>query len=59
MAELIKCGTQHVVTYDLIKELQLTLDKTLYRQLNKGAFEKAPPYVQLYSFVLHTKVCQS
>ncbi len=55
MAELIKCGIQHVVTYDLMKEFELTLDKGLYRELVAGALKAGPPYVQLYSFVLHTK----
>jgi hypothetical protein len=55
MAELVKWGTQHVVTYDLIKEFDLTLDKDLYRELVVGAFKAGPPYVQLYSFMLHNK----
>ncbi|MBS7565652.1 hypothetical protein KHS38_14670 [Mucilaginibacter sp. Bleaf8] len=56
LAELIKLGTQHVVTYDLMKELERMLDKDLYQELIAGAFEKAPPYLQLYSFMLHTRV---
>lgn len=55
IAEAIKWGTQHVVAYDLMKELEQTLDKALYRKLTEGAFKEAPPYLQLYSFMLHTK----
>lgn len=55
MAEPIKWGTQHVVTYDLMKELKQSLDKTLYQKLTGGTFKEAPPYVQLYSFMLDTK----
>lgn len=55
LAELIKWGTQHVVTYDLMNELERTLDKALYQELTAGAFEMAPPYLQLYSFMLHTR----
>ncbi|QJD98248.1 hypothetical protein HH214_21390 [Mucilaginibacter robiniae] len=55
MAELIKWGTKHVITYDLMTELQNTLDKALYQELIDGAFEDAPPYVQMYSFMLHIK----
>lgn len=56
IAEAIKWGTQHVVTYDLMKELEKTLDRALYKKLTTGAFEEAPPYLQVYSFMLHTKV---
>lgn len=55
MAELIKWGTMHLVTYDLIMEFKKTLKKSLYNELIEQAFEKAPPYLQLYSFMMHTK----
>lgn len=55
IAEIIKCGTKHVVTYDLMKELEVTLEKALYRKLVAGALKAGPPYVQLYSFMLHNK----
>ncbi|MDB5285491.1 MAG: hypothetical protein JWR05_440 [Mucilaginibacter sp.] len=55
MAELIKWGTLHLVTYDLLMEFKKTLKKSLYSELIKQAFEKAPPYLQLYSFMIRTK----
>ncbi|WP_158829337.1 hypothetical protein [Mucilaginibacter lacusdianchii] len=55
IAEAIKWGTQHIVAYNLMKEMEQTLDKTLYQELTAGAFKEAPPYVQLYGFMLHTK----
>ncbi|MGF7078904.1 hypothetical protein [Mucilaginibacter sp. UYCu711] len=55
MAELIKWGTLHLVTYDLVMEFKKTLKKSLYNELIEQAFEKAPPYLQLYSFVMHYK----
>jgi len=55
MAELIKWGTLHLVTYDLVEEFNNTLKKSLYSELIEQAFEKAPPYLQLYSFVMHNK----
>lgn len=55
MAELIKWGTSHLVTYDLVMEFKKTLKKSLYTELIERAFEKAPPYLQLYSFVIHNK----
>jgi hypothetical protein len=55
MAELIKWGTLHVVTYDLIMDFKKILKEALYDELIEQAFEKAPPYIQLYSFMIHTK----
>lgn len=55
MAEIIKWGTLHLVTYDLVMEFKKTLKKSLYTELIEQAFEKAPPYLQLYSFVMHNK----
>ncbi|MEN0053051.1 MAG: hypothetical protein AAGC65_05250 [Mucilaginibacter sp.] len=55
MAELVKWGTLRLVTYDLVKEFKNTLKKSLYAELVEQAFEKAPPYLQLYSFVMHNK----
>ena len=45
-----------MVTNDLMKELEVTLDNALYQDLTAGAFEKVPPYLQLYHFMVHTKV---
>jgi len=55
MAELIKWGTRQLVTYDLIMDFKKVLKKTLYNELIEQAFEKAPPYLQLYSFMMSTK----
>jgi hypothetical protein len=55
MAELIKWGTLHLVTYDLVREFKNMLKKSLYAELIEQAFEKAPPYLQLYSFMMHSK----
>lgn len=55
MAELIKWGTLHLVTYDLMMEFKNTLKKSLYTELIEQAFQKAPPYLQLYGFVMHNK----
>jgi len=54
MAELIKWGTLHLVTYDLVMELKKALKKSLYFELIEQAFQKAPPYLQLYSFVMQS-----
>jgi hypothetical protein len=55
MAELIKWGTLHLVTYDLVIEFKETLKKSLFNELLQEAFQNAPPYLQLYSFMMHTK----
>jgi len=55
MAELIKWGTLHLVTYDLVMEFKKTLKGSLYAELIEQAFEKAPPYLQLYGFIVHNK----
>lgn len=55
MAELVKWGTLHLVTYDLITEFQKTLKKPLLNELTERAYHAAPPYIQLYSFMTHTK----
>ena len=55
MAELIKWGTLQLVTYDLIMDFKKVLKKALYNELIEQAFEKAPPYLQLYSFMMATK----
>jgi len=55
MAELIKWGTLQLVTYDLIMDFKKVLKKALYNELIEQAFEKAPPYLQLYSFMMDTK----
>jgi hypothetical protein len=55
MAELIKWGTLHLVTYNLVMEFKKTLKKSLYAELIEQAFQKAPPYHQLYSFMMSTK----
>ncbi|MDB4901943.1 MAG: hypothetical protein JWQ63_1224 [Mucilaginibacter sp.] len=55
MAELIKWGTLHLVTYDLVMEFKKTLKKSIYAELIEQAFQKAPPYLQLYNFMMHTK----
>jgi hypothetical protein len=55
MAELIKRGTLQLVTHDLIMNFKKVLRETLYDELIEQAFEKAPPYIQLYSFMMHTK----
>ncbi|MDB4918716.1 hypothetical protein [Mucilaginibacter sp.] len=55
IAELIKWGTPHVVTYDLAIDLKKMLKKSLYDELIEQAFQKAPPYLQLYSFMIHSK----
>ncbi|SDE97778.1 hypothetical protein SAMN05216464_111153 [Mucilaginibacter pineti] len=55
MAELIKWGALQLVTYDLIMDFKKVLKKALYNELIEQAFEKAPPYLQLYSFMMDTK----
>lgn len=55
MAEIVKWGTLHLVTYDLVIEFKKAIKKSLYNELLGEAFEKAPPYLQLYSFMKHTK----
>ena len=55
MAELIKWGILHLVTYDLVMEFKKTLNKSLYNELINKAIEKAPPYLQLYNFMIHIK----
>jgi len=55
MAELIKWGVLHLVTYNLVMEFKNTLKESLYAELIEQAFQKAPPYLQLYNFVIHNK----
>jgi hypothetical protein len=55
MADLIKWGMLYVVTYDLLMDFKKMLKKSLYHELIEQAFQKAPPYIQLYSFMMHTK----
>ncbi|MFD2144329.1 hypothetical protein [Mucilaginibacter antarcticus] len=55
MAELIKWGTLHLVAYDLIMDFQKTLKESLFHEVIEQSFHKAPPYLQLYSFIMHTK----
>ena len=55
IAELIKWGTPHVVNYNLVIDLKKMLKKSLYDELIEQAFQMAPPYLQLYSFMMHTK----
>lgn len=55
MAELIKWGTQYLVTYDLMMDFKKMLKKDLYKELLKQSIRHAPPYLQLYSFMMHKK----
>ncbi|MFI5139384.1 MAG: hypothetical protein ACHQIM_16295 [Sphingobacteriales bacterium] len=55
MAELIKWGTLHVMAYDLIADFKKTFQKDLYNELIEKSFYHAPPYLQLYTFMMHTK----
>jgi len=55
MAELIKWGSSHVITYDLVMDFKKTLKRDLYKELVGCAFHHAPPYLQLYSFMKETK----
>ena len=55
IADVIKLGTLQVVTYELVTDLKKMLKKSLYIELIEQAFQKAPPYLQLYSFVMSTK----
>ncbi|MFI5139270.1 MAG: hypothetical protein ACHQIM_15710 [Sphingobacteriales bacterium] len=55
MAELIKWGTQHLVTYDLMMDFKKTFKKDLYKELIEHSFHRAPPYMQLCSFMRERK----
>lgn len=55
MAELIKWGTLHVGTYNLMMDFKKTFKKDLYKELIVQSFHQAPPYLQLYTFMMHAK----
>jgi len=55
MAELIKWGILHIDTYNLVIEFKKILKRSLYTELIEQAYKKAPPYLQLYNFMMYTK----
>jgi hypothetical protein len=55
MADLIKWGTLHMVAYDLLMDFKKILKKDLYVELIEQSYRQAPPYLQLYSFMMKTK----
>jgi hypothetical protein len=55
MADLIRWGSLHVVTYDLLMDFKKTFKKDLYNELIEQSYYQAPPYLQLYSFMMKTK----
>jgi len=55
MAELVKWGTLHTVTFDLMMDFKKVFKKDLYRELIEQSFHQAPPFLQLYAFMMHTK----
>ena len=55
-ANLVKWGIRHTLTYDLFKDLKKALKISLYNELIQHAFQNGPPYLQLYGFMVHTKI---
>lgn len=55
VADMIKWGSNNVVTFDLVSDFGKTFNKALYAELVENSFYYAPPYLPLYSFMRQTK----
>lgn len=55
VADIIKWGSNHVVTFDLVSDFRKTFNKPLYDELVENSFYYAPPYLPLYGFMRQAK----
>lgn len=55
VADIIKWGSNNVVTFDLVSDFRKTFNKPLYDELIENSFYYAPPYLPLYGFMRQTK----
>lgn len=55
IAELVKWGSSHLTTHDLVIDFKNVLKKTLYNELIENSFQRAPPYLPIFGFMKETK----
>ncbi|MGZ3811869.1 MAG: hypothetical protein ACXVJN_09095 [Mucilaginibacter sp.] len=55
VADIIKWGSNNVVTFDLVSDFRKAFSKPLYDELVENSFYYAPPYLPLYGFMRQTK----
>lgn len=55
LAETIKTAAKSSVAYDLVQDLKVALQKTIYEKLIANSFYYAPPYLPIYGFMKATK----
>ena len=55
LAETIKAGSKFTVAFDIVRDLKMGLNKTLYEKLISNSFYFAPPYLPIYGFMKEVK----
>jgi hypothetical protein len=55
LGDIMKYGGNHVIAYDLVRDMKRALHKQLYEELIASSFHYAPPYLPLYGFMKETK----
>jgi hypothetical protein len=55
LAETIKAGGNFTVAFDIVRDLKIGLNKTLYEKLITNSFYYAPPYLPIYGFMKDIK----
>ena len=55
LAETIKAGSNFTVAFDIVRDLKMGLNKTLYEKLIANSFYYAPPYMPVYGFMKEVK----
>jgi hypothetical protein len=55
LGDIMKYGGNHVIAYDLVRDMKRGLNKPLYEELITKSFHYAPPYLLLYGFMKVTK----
>jgi hypothetical protein len=54
-AEALRVGSKYISPYNLVYDMKIGLNKTLYEKIVANSFYYSPPYFPLYAFVVKTK----
>ena len=54
-ADVVKDGSKTKILYDVVRDLEIGMKPTLYKELLENSFYYAPPYLPLFGFMLELK----
>lgn len=55
LATTIQQGSRYRIAYDVVLDMRMAMNKSLYKELVENSFYYAPPYLPLYGFMKQVK----